>query len=359
VEQAWSRNSRAPAPPEEQRLPADVYGGGLQALRDGPAPDVLVSNHSIRIGDGDLTELIAGLAENRCSHGCQNPGNRTMTPDFSELLLEEKGFGTIFADPPWPERGAGRIKRGADRHYPLMQTADIASLGSIVQQLAKPDSHLYLWITNNFMPAGLEVMKSWGFRHITTITWMKAGKIGVGQYYRGVTEHVLFGVRGKPGYRTSRTGKRAQARTGFMAPRGRHSQKPDQAYVWARQVSYGPYLELFAIGERPGWTVWGNGVWRKESSALSCAPGPHARGVVRDARTSSTAHWPPSCPASTSCSSARLVAGTLGATGCDQGFTARPGRKPKRKCRDEISPTDESMCSGASRNVPRTHRRPR
>ena len=37
-------------------------------------------------------------------------------------------YHTIYADPPWMERGGGRIKRGADRHYPLMSTKDIMAL---------------------------------------------------------------------------------------------------------------------------------------------------------------------------------------------------------------------------------------
>jgi hypothetical protein len=31
-------------------------------------------------------------------------------------------FSTILLDPPWPERGAGKIKRGADRHYLLINS---------------------------------------------------------------------------------------------------------------------------------------------------------------------------------------------------------------------------------------------
>jgi N6-adenosine-specific RNA methylase IME4 len=76
---------------------------------------------------------------------------------------------------------------------------------------------------------------------------------------------VLFGLRGgHRGYRALRNGKKARGLTGFFVePRGQHSEKPAIVYQWARQVSYGPYLELFGIGERPGWTVWGNGVWKK------------------------------------------------------------------------------------------------
>ena len=36
-----------------------------------------------------------------------------------------KKYKTIYADPPWPEYGGGKIKRGADRHYDLMTVKDI------------------------------------------------------------------------------------------------------------------------------------------------------------------------------------------------------------------------------------------
>jgi len=35
-----------------------------------------------------------------------------------------------YADPPWPEYGGGKIKRRADRHYPMMKVKDIIALGS-------------------------------------------------------------------------------------------------------------------------------------------------------------------------------------------------------------------------------------
>lgn len=37
-------------------------------------------------------------------------------------------YTTVVADPPWNERGGGKIKRGADRHYPLMKTPEIVDL---------------------------------------------------------------------------------------------------------------------------------------------------------------------------------------------------------------------------------------
>lgn len=169
-------------------------------------------------------------------------------------------YGTILADPPWPERGGGRIKRGADGHYDVMRVSGIIALMvQLAHRYALPDSHLYLWVTNNYLEHGLAVMRACGFRYVTTITWLK-DKVGLGQYYRGVTEHCLFGIRGRPGYRYQWDGRRAQGRTGFTAVRTDHSRKPEQIHVWAEVVSPGPYIELFARHRRPGWAVWGREV---------------------------------------------------------------------------------------------------
>lgn len=173
-----------------------------------------------------------------------------------------EGYGkyrTIYADPPWHEQGGGKIKRGADRHYDLMKTKDIIKLP--VQELVHSEgSHLYLWVTNNFLPDGLQVMKAWGFRYVTKIDWLKEGNPGLGQYFRGLTESCLFGVVGKLPYK-SKDGKRQQGVTGFVAVRGRHSEKPEEMRRMIEKVSYGPRIELFARGiPADGWDAWGNEV---------------------------------------------------------------------------------------------------
>jgi N6-adenosine-specific RNA methylase IME4 len=172
-------------------------------------------------------------------------------------------YACIYADPPWLERGSGQIKRGADRHYPLMPTRAIAALP--VESWAAPDAHLYCWVTNNFLPDGLAVVAAWGFRYVTMVSWFK-DRIGIGQYYRGRTEHCLFAVRGRLPYRTKPDGLRAQGPTGFEEPelqdfsaaRGEHSVKPEQMRRQIAIVSAGPYLELFARRPVDGWDVWGN-----------------------------------------------------------------------------------------------------
>lgn len=167
-------------------------------------------------------------------------------------------YKTIYADPPWSESGGGKIRRGADRHYPLMSTREILSMSPFIGDISEANCHLYLWVTNNFLQDGFKVMERWGFTYKTMITWMK-DRFGLGQYFRGITEHCLFGVKGVLPYKTL-DGKRQQGVTGFTAKRLKHSQKPEEMRQLIEKVSYPPYIELFARKETPGWDVWGNEV---------------------------------------------------------------------------------------------------
>lgn len=52
-----------------------------------------------------------------------------------------------------------------------MRTEDICALP--VKDLADKDAHLYLWTTNAAFPEALTVIRAWGFKYITCITWVK------------------------------------------------------------------------------------------------------------------------------------------------------------------------------------------
>ena len=104
-------------------------------------------------------------------------------------------------------------------------------------------------------------MAAWGFRYKANIVWQKVRKDGgpdgrgVGFYFRDVTELLLFGVRGK----NARTLQPGRTQVDTIATRMReHSRKPNEQYPLITSCSPGPYLELFARGERPGWTIWGD-----------------------------------------------------------------------------------------------------
>ncbi|MGV9751106.1 MT-A70 family methyltransferase [Nocardia farcinica] len=158
-----------------------------------------------------------------------------------------KRYRTILADPPWDISQAGG--RGAIQHYPLMTVDQIANMP--VADLAEDDAHLWLWVTNGSWRAGYDVMTAWGFTYRSPLTWVKP-RLQLGQYLRNMTEHVLFGTRGR-----APVNFRAQP-TWFIAPVQEHSHKPEEQYAIIERVSPGPYLELFARRRQPSWDVWGN-----------------------------------------------------------------------------------------------------
>ena len=173
-----------------------------------------------------------------------------------------KKFKTILADPPWQfQNRTGKVAPEHKRlnRYPTMELDDIKALP--VSQVAEDISHLYLWVPNALLPEGLEVMAAWGFRYKTNLVWEKVRKDGgpdgrgVGFDFRNVTELLLFGVKGT-GMRTLQP---ARTQVNLVRSQKReHSRKPDEIIDLIEQCSPGPYLELFARGDREGWTLWGN-----------------------------------------------------------------------------------------------------
>ncbi len=173
-------------------------------------------------------------------------------------------YGAILADPPWWLSGGKNGKKGwsksasPDAHYRLLRTRDIAALP--VGDLAKDDSHLWLWTPNCMLRDALEVMEAWGFRYSNNVAWVKTGGIGLGQRVRTTHELCLLGLRGRTPYARTDAGGRIQILSSFSAPRRGHSQKPDEMRQKIRMVSPGPYLELFARERAPGWSAWGDEV---------------------------------------------------------------------------------------------------
>jgi len=171
-------------------------------------------------------------------------------------------YKTILADPPWKQSLMGNRKRQRDPNtrteleYPTMTVDEICALP--VGNLAEVDCHLWLWTTNEFLEAGFEVMRCWGFKYLAPITWRKP--TGTGNYFIHVTQVLLFGYKEKCIFNRER-----YLQNCFDAPVPKqHSRKPYQSYELIERVSEGPRLELFArplspmFPIRAGWHVWGN-----------------------------------------------------------------------------------------------------
>lgn len=190
-----------------------------------------------------------------------------MTPDAPGT------YSTIVVDPPWRyqnSRGTqtrsrrGRAAITAEGNYGTMSREEIAALP--VGAWAAPAAHLYLWVTNPLLyggrgrngPAGpaitpIDLVEGWGFEYVTLLTWHKTGAPGLGFYFRGSTEHVLFATRG--GLSIPAPMRRANL---FSAARAGHSRKPDLFYEMVEAVSPAPRLEVFARRRRYGWDAVGH-----------------------------------------------------------------------------------------------------
>jgi N6-adenosine-specific RNA methylase IME4 len=171
-------------------------------------------------------------------------------------------FGTVLADPPWQfQNRTGKIAPEHKRlkRYATLSVDEIRNLP--ISEFLDATAHLYLWVPNALLPAGLSVMTAWGFTYKSNIVWRKIRRDGgsdgrgVGFYFRNVTELLLFGVRGK----NARTLRPARKQVNYIESRKReHSRKPDEQYCLIEAASPGPWVELFSRGRRRGWTVWGD-----------------------------------------------------------------------------------------------------
>jgi N6-adenosine-specific RNA methylase IME4 len=202
----------------------------------------------------DLTEQITKV------RGDMDDSN-TRLPDLLEFA-RGKRFSSVLADPPWQfQNRTGKVAPEHRRlsRYPTMAMDEISALP--VATVTARTAHLYLWVPNALLPEGLRVMEAWGFRYKTNIVWHKIRKDGgpdgrgVGFYFRNVTELLLFGIRGE----NARTLSAGRRQVNYIATRKReHSRKPDEQYELIESCSPGPYLELFARGKRPNWSLWGD-----------------------------------------------------------------------------------------------------
>lgn len=199
---------------------------------------------------------------------------------------------TLAVDAPWNEQGGGKIKRGADRHYPLLKSNDdiktVLEGSGLWPDLEEGDTaSLWLWATANFLDDAIRLCGMLGFEYVTNAVWVKAAFTedrdrtphgivypqapGLGQRLRMCHEHLLYARAGKvpsppPANRMPSV---------IYAPRSRHSAKPDEAFTLMEMHDSGVVsqlegrvtavcewerLEFFARGPREYWDVWGNEV---------------------------------------------------------------------------------------------------
>jgi N6-adenosine-specific RNA methylase IME4 len=167
--------------------------------------------------------------------------------------------GAIMADPgiafrAYSAKGEGRSPQ---RHYRCLPFDELARLP--VAKIAATDCFLFLWIPPRSVFLTKPLMEAWGFAFSgRAFEWTKLNKRGVGWFMgngygtRHNTEDCWLGRRGKP-RRKSRG-----VRELIVAPIREHSRKPDEVCQRIEALCAGPYVELFARQQWPGWTCAGD-----------------------------------------------------------------------------------------------------
>lgn len=170
-----------------------------------------------------------------------------------------KKYKIIYADPPWSYNNkslGGNYNAGASSHY---DTLDLKSIKQLpISTICDKNCMLFLWAVVPQLPEAFQVLESWGFKYKTTITWYKLSgsksKMGLGYWFRGCTEHLLFAVKGNvKAFRCQRPNIITQDSKG-------HSKKPNnfRKLIEIATNNLQPRIELFARTRIHGWDTWGN-----------------------------------------------------------------------------------------------------
>ncbi len=178
------------------------------------------------------------------------------------MEFPNKKYQVIYADPPYgyrfksptasPRPPTSQEAGGVKYYYDTMSVEEIINLP--IDTLVDKNSVLFLWATVPLLPEAFQVMKAWGFKYKTMLTWHKLRCKGMGYWFRGHTEHLLFGVSGDVKAFRSLTHNIQEIK---VLP---HSVKPLQFRRIIEEVTMGlePKIELFARERHDGWDVWGN-----------------------------------------------------------------------------------------------------
>ncbi|MGE5219285.1 MAG: MT-A70 family methyltransferase [Chloroflexota bacterium] len=175
------------------------------------------------------------------------------------LMLPNIKAGAILVDPPlafatWSRKGEGRSPQ---HHYACLSFEQLTVISMI--DITAPHCFLFLWVPLRSVFLVEPLMRAWGFTFSGAgFVWAKQNRSGVGWFMGGGygTRHNVevcwLGRRGSP------RRKSAGVRELIVAPRREHSRKPDEVYRRIESFCEGPYVELFARQQWPGWTCVGD-----------------------------------------------------------------------------------------------------
>ena len=183
------------------------------------------------------------------------------------MKLPNKKYNIIYADPPWSfsskelQTYNGKRFSSIEKHYLTQSKKWIEEL--LVNNIAKNDCALFMWVTDAHLKDGISTIESWGFKYITVaFVWEKKTKnnktvANLGAWTMKNYELCLLGTKGG----MLKQKKKNNIYQKVEAVRSKHSKKPEEVRKRI-ELLFGdlPRIELFARQKTEGWDVWGNEV---------------------------------------------------------------------------------------------------